>query len=82
MWYNNLSSRKYKDDNGKDFVSTKHTGDVLTGQDGDGKEGLEDLERIYLDMESSPDDVDCFAFEANVRDDVVLHIFYTFSYMY
>jgi hypothetical protein len=54
----------YKDSSGKEFVSTKHTGDVLSGQAGENP--LEDLERIYLDLESSPDDVDCFAFEANV----------------
>eukprot|EP00615_Pteridomonas_danica_P000811 CAMPEP_0114343218 /NCGR_PEP_ID=MMETSP0101-20121206/10419_1 /TAXON_ID=38822 ORGANISM="Pteridomonas danica, Strain PT" /NCGR_SAMPLE_ID=MMETSP0101 /ASSEMBLY_ACC=CAM_ASM_000211 /LENGTH=520 /DNA_ID=CAMNT_0001477785 /DNA_START=131 /DNA_END=1694 /DNA_ORIENTATION=- len=64
VWYRNLESRKYNDDKGKEFVSTKHTGDVLTGQATGGD--LEDLERIYLDLESSPEDVDCFAFEANV----------------
>ena len=59
VWYQNLQSSA---DQG--FVCTKHSGDVLLGQEGKGE--LKDLERIYVDLENLPDNYDCLAFEANV----------------
>jgi stress response protein SCP2 len=43
----------------------RHTGDVLKGQE-DGGGLLEDLERIYVDLENCPQEYDCLAFEGNV----------------
>ena len=54
-----ISKRK-----GKDYCHIKHSGDVLIGQEG--KNDLEDLERIYVDLENMPVKYDCLAFEANV----------------
>mmetsp|Transcript_13701 Transcript_13701/g.27162 ORF Transcript_13701/g.27162 Transcript_13701/m.27162 type:complete len:577 (-) Transcript_13701:255-1985(-) len=66
VWFGNLRST----DDGGGYCSTKHSGDVLTGQAVKGGKGeeqqLEDLERIYVDLENTPESVDCFAFEGNV----------------
>jgi tellurium resistance protein TerD len=59
VWYGNLNSSV---DQG--YCWTKHSGDILTGQDGGG--ALEDLERLYVDLENAPINYDCLAFEANV----------------
>ena len=45
-------------------VDIKHTGDVLTPQQG--THDLEDLERIYVDLEHLDDSYDALGFEANV----------------
>ena len=59
VWFGNLHDRP------NDGYSTiKHTGDILTGQDRPGE--VEDLERIYVDLENLASDVDCVAFEGNV----------------
>lgn len=59
VWYGNLNSSV---DQG--YCFTKHSGDILIGQGGDGP--LEDLERLYVDLENCPVNYDCLAFEANI----------------
>jgi tellurium resistance protein TerD len=60
VWYGKLRSSLEAD--GK-FCTIKHSGDVLTGQAGG---ELEDLERIYVDLENLDDKYDCLAFEGNI----------------
>jgi len=60
VWFGNLNSSK--DETGYSFI--KHSGDILSGQDGPG--ALEDLERLYVDLENCPTNYDCLAFEGNV----------------
>ena len=60
VWYGNLKSTAYDE---KGAVSTKHSGDILTGSTEKGD--IEDLERIYVDLENTADNVDCLAFEGN-----------------
>ena len=61
VWFGNL--RSTSDANG--FCSIKHSGDIREGQSKT-TGALEDLERIYVDLENLADNVDCLAFEGNI----------------
>ena len=55
--YGNLNSSVDK----QGYCFTRHSGDILIGQGGSGP--LEDLERLYVDLENAPFNYDCLAFE-------------------
>ena len=63
VYYGHLSNNATKRD-GKDYVSIKHTGDILSGQNNN--KDLIDLERIYVDLEYLPEAIDLLAFECNI----------------
>lgn len=63
VYYGNLHNPPSKRDM-KDFVSIKHSGDILTGQNTSA--ALEDLERIYCDLENLGDHLDMLVFECNI----------------
>lgn len=61
VWYSHLSNAGAGKRGAK--ATIVHSGDILTGQQGG---PLEDLERIYVDLEGLDKSLDCIAFEANV----------------